>query len=279
MTQTLNLRSSIMDKQAKIQCQNMANVKIKNFVICPTRQRPHRFKEMLGSFSKNSVISKLIMCVDSDDPTLSQYKDISKNSSIYLIETQGMTLTEIINNAFYQILPINPDFVSVTNDDFIYRTESWDLKLISRIVSSGKPGIAYGNDLCAGINMPTTSVISAQIPIALGWLQLPTLTHLFGDNVVSTIGRKLNILHYCQNVIIEHNHYFRDRSLEDDIYRKTNSKEMYKKDLKAFMDWVENNMKNDLESIRKVVDGFSQTHNKEDESKRKELPNVWETVL
>ena len=135
-----------------------------------------------------------------------------------------------------------------------YHTPGWDDVFIKILNDSGG-GIAYGNDTIQKENMPTTSVISGDIVRALGWLQMPTLTHLYGDEVWKHIGNELKILHYVPEVIIEHNHWFKNKELIDDIYLKTNSTEMYNIDRIAFTEWKVKQSKTDIETIKGVLDG------------------------
>ena len=219
--------------------------------ICPSRGRPQKAKQMVESFYRTSRLSHLILILDKDDETKEVYKTLIGDKCEICVNEDLLNYTEIINYffKFYR----SHEFYSVTNDDFFYHTESWDVKLIEEIKLSGKHGIAYGNDLLQGANLPTTSIVSREICDALGWLQMPKLHHLFGDNVWSAIGQKARCLHYRQDVIIEHRHYFSKKVPADNTFLKTNSQEMYKKDESAFLDWLINDSHSDIEKVRKIL--------------------------
>lgn len=224
-------------------------------VICPSRGRPKMLGEMIQSFLKTSKISMLTIGLDSDDPYLHEYMRILKDqdSSIQFIVLKPRTTTQIINEIAF--LPSEAKFLSVTNDDFIYHTDGWDVILTEEIKSRGKVGIAYGNDLLQNQNMPTTNVISSEIIKTLGWLQLPTLTHLYGDSVWGYLGRQAECLYHRPDVIIEHKHYFSKKVLKDETFLRTNSTEMYNRDHEAFADWVANQSKSDIEKIKELFNG------------------------
>lgn len=219
----------------------------KILVLCPSRGRPQQCKAMVDSFLLNSSCSVLKLLLDNNDPYLDEYRDIIKDVS-YTIEDQTTT-TELINS-HWQYTADCYKYFSVTNDDFIYKTKDWDLKLIKKINGIG---IAYGNDLLAGQAIPTTSVVSREIVEALGWLQMPTLTHLFGDNVWNYIGRACGCIHYVPEVIIEHRHVFARKAEADETHNHTNSKEMYRVDEQAFIKWIKENSKEDIAKVKEVM--------------------------
>lgn len=182
----------------------------KCLVICPTYNRPVQFLNMVRSFYRNSKCSDLIVLTE-----------------------QG-SITNLINSVNYN----GYKYISVTNDDFLYHTEGWDEILISTLERKGG-GIAFGNDGTKNKHLPSTCIMSAEIPRALGWIQLPGLVHLCGDMVWQVIGRELNCIYYHPDVKIEHLHFLYGKGKESD-YKHTNSKEMYIKDNITFQDWLLN---------------------------------------
>ena len=218
-------------------------------VICPTRERPNRLAEMVESFKINtSDQATLVTIVDDDDPLVKEYIDLSKKLQFICRVRPRKTVIEHLNWTFF--CSSNYSYYSSSSDDYIYKTLDWDKKLTKAIDGNG---IAYGNDLCAGENIPTTSIISGEIVRALNWLQLPTLTHLCGDLVYKSIGKRLKCLHYCPDVIIEHNHFMNRKAEKDASYCRTNSKEMYLKDHEAYEHWLKNNFDDDCERIKEWI--------------------------
>ncbi len=213
-------------------------------VLCPTRQRANRCKKMINSFLKTSSQAEMHLLLDWCDPELKEYMKIDIPYSV----SQRMTNTARINQMF-NTFQNSYDFYSVTNDDFVYETPDWDLKLMKL----AQDGISYGDDCLQGKNMPTTSVISAKIVRALEWLQMPNLAYLYGDTVWKAIGQRLDILRYDPSVIIRHEHYFSKAVKKDVIYEHTNSKEMYKNDDQAFHLWLKSDFIDDCEKIKESL--------------------------
>ena len=133
---------------------------------------------------------KLITMMDSFLTTRSDNTNIRVNYEIG-------NITKIINRTFME--NDNYDFYHVTNDDCIYKTPEWDLKLAKK----GK--ITYGNDgIPEGINGQFL-MIDGDIARAVGWLQMPMLNRYCGDVCWRFIGEQLGILEHIPEVIINHN--------------------------------------------------------------------------
>jgi len=223
--------------------------------ICPTRQRVKKFKEMYESFKDTSRRSKLLAVIDLSDP---QYKDYTKylennNVHFYINPTKSIrTYTQMLNMQFH--LWPDYEYYHITNDDFIYKTQRWDERFIATL-EEHSGGIAYGNDLYMGKNLPVSPLISRKIISTLGWLQLPSLTHLCGDMVWKVIGEGIKRLYYHNDVIIEHRHPLASVEIEkDDTFRKTNDPKMYHKDNEAFREWVVNQSYDDTKKVKDALE-------------------------
>lgn len=220
----------------------------KLFVICPTISRSLRIREFLKSFKETkSEGTELILGLDINDPQHGAYIKLSEEYDFHVGDFQGENITQIFNMIVQK--EMDWDYYMPINDDFVFKTIGWDKLLIEAI--RGK-GIAYPNDLFQGENCPTTSVISKEIVQALGWLQLPTLTHLFGDRVWWTIGKTCHCLTYCPDVIIEHRHFVSGKANPDIVSDRTNSLDMYKKDEEQFVAWLTNQAKEDCDKVMKI---------------------------
>lgn len=218
-------------------------------ILCPSRGRPAQCNAMIDSFNATAKRSTLRLMLDMDDPCLDEYRDIIGKKCSYSIDFHK-PVTQLINGSWRYSADCFK-WLSVTNDDFIYKTDAWDEKFINHL--AGRLGIIYGNDLAMGKDMPTTSVISREIPCALGWLQMPTLTHLYGDTTWKHIGEQAKCLFYCEEVIIEHKHYFNKKAIQDATYNNTNSSAMYDKDYLAFINWITDHSKDDIYKISHLV--------------------------
>jgi hypothetical protein len=200
----------------------------KILIICPTINRPDKFKRMAESFYYTSSISDLIVL------------------------TAKASITELINKVNYN----NYDYVGVTNDDVVYETMFWDKILISHIreYNGRKFGFASANDGSNNRNLPAFCIMTANIPKTLGWIHLPTLKHLCADLVWGHIGSQLNCLSYVDDVKIGHEHFLFGYK-RDKVHDKTNADEVIKHDHKAFRDWLIGESRSDILALRQMRDG------------------------
>lgn len=219
--------------------------------VCPTRGRPERAEEMIRSFidTRQGIID-IVFYIDLDDHLLGSYIDLFHIFKVYFKIVDRITTTQMFNRAIIDFPNYNA--YHMTNDDFIYQTKGWDVMFADMLQSKGH-GIVYGNDLVQRQQLCTAPMISAQIIRALGWLQLPTLTHLCGDVVWREIGKALGFLYYLPDVIIEHKHMHQNKLLMDDTYKNTNSREMYERDWEALKQWKTNQMDRDVSRIGDVL--------------------------
>lgn len=212
--------------------------------LCPSRGRPDKLARMYASFKATSTESDIIIRLDDDDPDLDTYKHLG------IFETMigpRMTITQILNDLFSMYSDY--DFYHITNDDVIYRTDAWDKRFIE-ILRRKNGGIAFGNDyLCYGA-LCVHPCISGNIVRILGWVQLPGLTHLYGDTAWMWIGHNLNKLFYCADVVIEHMHWNNRKAEIDESYKRTNSKEMFQRDEKIFNEWKEKKSAGEIKMLR-----------------------------
>lgn len=195
--------------------------------ICPSI-RPDKLELMLESFFKNTWDSDIIF--------------FTEEGSITKFINQGFD-----SNPYYK-------YYHITNDDFIYHTEGWDERFRQRL--KYKPGVCCANDLYLKGVLPVAPFISGNIVRCLGWLQMPKLYHLCGDVVWKIIGERIDSYHYFSDIVIEHNHPFRqDKKIEkDDVFNKTNSRLMYKKDHEALREWIAGESYEQIEKIKTELD-------------------------
>lgn len=185
---------------------------MKILTICPSIY-PSKLKKMLDSF------------------TITR----SKSTTLIVNSDKYKTITEIFNKEFES----NPDydFYFMANDDIIFNTPLWDLKLAKK----GK--ITHGTDAVdIGINGQFL-MIDGDIVRSVGWLQLPTLNKYAGDVVWRFIGENLGILEHIPEVIIKHNWEGADEKIN-------------KEDMLEFSKWLPWSFK-DISNIRKALNGIS----------------------
>lgn len=117
--------------------------------------------------------------------------------------------------------------VGFMGDDHRVRTRGWDQALTD---AAGPLGIAYGDDLLQGVELPTTVVMGADIVRTLGQMVPPTLQHLFVDDYWKALGVGMGRLRYVPDVVIEHMHPAAGKAEMDASYEITNHPDRYESD-------------------------------------------------
>jgi len=211
-------------------------------LIVPSRKRPEACQELLNQFRETSACSDIVFGIDDDDKSI-YTEDVLNHAVINPRMRMGGTLNHIArdNKDSY-------DFLAFMGDDHRPRTDAWDKILCDSI--GDKPGVAYGDDLFQGSNLPTAVVMSAHIVREIGYMVPPVLTHMYMDNFWRDLGIKLDNLQYNPDVIIEHLHYLAGKAVNDLQYQEVNASHVYEKDRIAYDEYVIAQMDKDVLAIR-----------------------------
>ena len=217
-----------------------------NLVIIPARGRPDKAKFAFHELKRLSKISDFMIGLDDDDAD--NYPEIEGvirevNPRLKMNGTLNLLATKHADKY---------ETITFMGDDHVVRTEGWDEMLYKTIKDRGF-GIAYGNDLFQGENLPTQVMISTNIIKELGFMAPPTLIHLFMDNFWKVFGQVLGCLDYRGDVIIEHMHYMAGKSQSDAQYLEVNSSEVSSHDAVAFKHYAENQLKEDAIRVLMAV--------------------------
>ena len=211
-------------------------------IFVPSRGRPQNIEDLLFSLQETKTASELIVIVDDDDETLDQY--IELGCKIMMIAKQGKGMARPLNFAA-NIFKDDYRHFAFIGDDHRPRTEYWDQKLINALDEVGT-GIAYGDDLLQGENLPTAVAMSGDIVRALGGMVPPGFIHLYLDNFWMQLGKDLKSFIYLPDVIIEHLHPVAGKAQWDENYRSVNAEEVYSADAKAFDEYIKSQAYQDL---------------------------------
>jgi len=218
--------------------------------ICPTRERIEKCNRMLNSFEEmRGAFIDIIFCIDEDDPNLKEYEQMFQYRAAYVISRQ-MNITQLFNRIVNE-MPSYKMFHQ-TNDDFVYITKRFDKEIYINMLHNGS-GIYYGDDDFWGKEICVSPFITSDIIRALGWIQMPKLTHLCSDLVWMEIGEALDILHYMPEVCIKHIHPETTGEARDSVTDRVNSPEMYQKDKIQFVLWKNQRSQGDIDKVRKAI--------------------------
>ncbi len=217
-------------------------------VICPSRGRPDKALEAYQAFIKHKCNSdtEMVFVLDEDDPTVSEY---SVPNIVIPGGSNGMG--SALNQGAAKFVD-DYDILGFIGDDHRFRTACWDTHIAATLEREGG-GIAYGNDLLQGINLPTQVFMSSIIVKTLGWMCLPGARHLYLDNTWKTLGEGLKRLYYLPEVIIEHLHPLVGKAEWDDNYRRVNEPAVYEHDKIVYDSWREGPYVRDVERLMTVL--------------------------
>jgi hypothetical protein len=88
---------------------------------------------------------------------------------------------------------------------------------------------------------------------ALGWMALPALDHYYIDNVWHELAAHARCLAYCPDVVVEHAHFLRDKTVEHDAtYKETEQR--FWPDQAAFQTWEAAQMAVDVITVKRVCE-------------------------
>lgn len=188
--------------------------------IIPSRGRPQAAQQFIESFhdTVGDPNSMLVFAVDYDDPTCNEYVSHSLDVIVTtgVRKRMGPTLNE---HALAWAKTGQYDVIGFAGDDHRMRTPGWDIRVAAALESS--PGIAYGNDLVHGPNLPTAAWVSASIIRDLGYIAPLTLTHMYLDSFWLQLGNATN-LHYLPDLVFEHLHPIVNKAEWDAGYAEVN---------------------------------------------------------
>jgi hypothetical protein len=200
-----------------------------------------------------------VLAVDEDDPELAAYRALrwepipygAEVTRVELARGETGDLVRATNTVSMRVATEDPGCViGNLGDDHVARTHGWDLRILEALDA---PGIAYGDDGFQRHELPTAPFISASIVLAIGWYALPSCRHLFVDNAWRDLGEQTRTLRYLPDVLIEHVHPLAGKAEWDDGYRRANGEDMVERDKRAYAEWRELYMAEDLARVRAIL--------------------------
>jgi hypothetical protein len=230
-------------------------------IITPSRGRPQQFSELVRAIRATADPGTVTIWAGLDDDDPSDYDAAlhanlaDRGIAVNMRRGPRQSLSAWTNQLAQEALqaPDPPLYLASLGDDHRPRTPAWDRRLIEAIERIGGSGIAYGNDLLQGLQMPTAWVVSADIVRAVGWMMLPTCEHLYVDAAVLELGRALDRIVYRPDIVIEHLHPLAGKAAWDGSYRESNSPDRYAGDGTAFAVWKTEGLPADVAKVREAV--------------------------
>ena len=227
--------------------------------IVPSRGRPQNIGKLLDVWGENSTgVAKLIVVVDSDDPTRPDYLTYRDRVEdiVTLDWPEGgyppyQRLVRILN--YLAPMYAKEHFaVGFMGDDHRPRTRGWDREFLNALHDLGS-GLVYGNDLHQMERLPTAPAITSDIIRTLGYYGPTTCIHLAIDMWWKLIMQNLECLRYLPEVIVEHMHPHAGKAAPDEGYIIVNRPEQYAVDQQAFDEWVFERMPEEIRKLKELM--------------------------
>jgi len=231
-------------------------------VITPSRGRPQQLAELeLAIHTTTAGSVEIWVGLDNDDKAdyWSVCRVVPAAFRVHAYRGERRSLSAWTNHLAQQAIdsPDPPRYLASLGDDHRPRGD-WNLKLIEAIEAMpGGVGIAYGNDLLQGPDLPTAWVVSADLVRAVGWMMLPTCAHMYVDNAVLELGRAAGCIAYRPDVVIEHLHPAAGKAAWDDSYRASNAAARHQADRQAFDAWRGAGLAGDAVKVKALVEARS----------------------
>lgn len=200
--------------------------------------------------------TRLVFVLDHDDETMPEYiRPRDGRELIIRRPTHDGGMVNALNAAALDALREWPQerALGFVGDDHRFRTPGWDTAFLETL--NDRPGFVYGNDLFwPNGEIPTQIFMSAEIVKKLGWMGLPTCSHLYIDNAWRELGEATGSIRYYADVVVEHMHPAGGKGEWDDQYRKVNSEAMYNHDAAAFTAWRDSDkFMDDVKKVRQAL--------------------------
>ena len=205
-------------------------------ILVPSRGRPGNLRRLVDAIAKTATGEyRIYTRVDNDDPKVDEYLDI-----------EGVNITRgpriLYGPSLNEIWPLADKdgctHLAMFGDDVVPETVGWDKMLIDAL--GGRLGVAYGSDGMENLHvpdLPTHYVTQTAIARSLGWFCLPTLAHLFADNVARELAQGLGNFQYVPDAKVTHFHRWSKKAPDDLTYQEANSHARYRHDKIAFEAW------------------------------------------
>lgn len=217
-------------------------------ILTPSRQRPEMLFNLFQSvnqMSSNKIGIDFFIGLDRDDPNIQTYYDY-----IYNMHSQRKSNIDVIAyidqlptigciwNALSRMRPWEQtaDFMIMGNDDQVFKTDQWDIKLIDNLTGLDHPFyVSWVNDGINGKDHCAFPIVSKLWVSALGHFMPEIFNFFYHDTWVFDIGQKADVLNYIPDILVDHMHFSRSDGYKKDVVTdKGRADDNNKKDLQIF---------------------------------------------
>jgi hypothetical protein len=164
------------------------------------------------------------------------YSVIRKPENWMILPTNGEGLADKCQEVYPVVSKL--DWVGLACDDLRPQTPGWDQTLINRI--TGKNIVTCNDSQQGSLRMAGITVFSGKLLEAMGYMFPSNFWHTYADNVWEDIGRGAECWTYVDEVLVTHDHPFREQKLDPALVDDT-TKSSYgqqQRDIDAYQHWV-----------------------------------------
>jgi hypothetical protein len=226
-------------------------------IYVPTKGRPERLQEFADQFYSTAGLStRAVFILSTNDPKIDEYRNKLQNVS---------------DSLYIEVTPDKPGFVEPLNlgyladrkkfysyavgfmgDDHRPRVKFWDEMMVDALITM-RSGFVYGDDGFQHEAIPTHVAMTADIPLALGYMTYPDLWHLYADNFWLDLGSAVKRIRYFPEVLIEHMHPAAGKNVHDEGYEFSGSYALDLRDKQVYNDYLKEQLHVDAQKIRTML--------------------------
>lgn len=224
-------------------------------IIVPSRGRYVQHCTFIESYlATNPTRSHVLIGLDEDDEA--NYRRVidprvayDVNPRLGCVGTQNLIADKYAGD--YAI-------VGLMGDDSVFRSKDWEKQVLDAHDEGAL--VISPADQRMDDRLPAAYFVDSRIPAALGFLILPTLQHLCGDDFLLALGKALGAFRFLPDCLIEHMHYLVGKSEMDETYAQANSRTKLDHDCAAFDEYMETGFFPAVEEVKKSLGRTASRH-------------------
>ena len=200
-------------------------------ILTPSRQRPGKLERLIESIFKTSSNNKNIFCynyIDNDDPRIHAYREYEQSINLNMLNIYGepQSVSKSWNVIAQKAVDDGADVLIMGNDDQVYITENWDIKLSQEIKKYNKNLYCmWFEDLINGNTHCAFPIIPRLWYETLGYFT-PGVFHFgYNDTWIFDIAKRAGLTNFISDVIVEHRHFTTGKSVMDATYHRNRTQE------------------------------------------------------
>lgn len=227
-------------------------------ILTPTRQRAIRRKEFHRSVIDLCSKDTEVTCyyyIDNDDPELDKYISETLDNCINIVG-EPISVSRSWNILAAKAVKEGCEILIMGNDDLVYESENWDLKLKSEIeIYSDKIYCAWFNDGINGEKHCAFPIVSKEWYTCLDYFTPGVFNFGYNDTWIFDIAKKINRCHYIPKIKTQHKHFTVNKSSYDETYARNRTRDrgnLYTLDSKIYQETNELREKH-AEKLRQYI--------------------------